>query len=157
MLTCLKFFFEVWVVIFNVVHVKFSLFHLNSMLVCFVLSQRIKARKLFETNFTLLCSFHSRCCMFLGHVMIYIISWFSREIGTICTIQCSTTVALLVSRGLLLRFWISTFSTSNFNISVQRGHCWRFLGILSKQSNLKKQCFNQLDFSNARKIRAIKV
>ena len=71
LLTCLEFFFEVCVVIFKqVIHVKFSWFYLNSMLlVCFGLSQRIKPRKLFGTNFTLVCNFHSRFCMFLSKMI----------------------------------------------------------------------------------------
>ena len=158
MLACLEFFFEVCVVIFKEVnHVKFSWFHLKSMLACFVLSQRMKARKLFETIFTFVCIFHSRCCMFLGNVIIQVSLRGCWKVGTLSALKCSSWTSHLVSHNVLLCSFCPTIITCNFFVAVQSRHCWRFLGIFSKQNNLKNQCFNQLDSSNSREILVVKL
>ena len=139
MLTWLEFFFVVGVVIFKEPsHVSFSWFHLKSMLACFVLSQRIKARKLFETNFTLVCFFHSRCCMLLGKMIIQVSLRGCWEVGTLSAMKFSSWTSRLVSHNVLLCSLCPTFTTCNFFVAVQSRHCWRFLAILPKQNNLKK-------------------
>ena len=151
-------FVEICIVVFEeVIFVKFSYFLFNYMLACFVLSQRLKTRKLFETNFTLLCILHSRCCMFHGNVIIQTNLWGCWKVGTLGAIKFSSWTPRLVSYSVLLCSLCPTFITCNFLLAVQSRHYWSFLSLLSKQNNLKMYCFNQIESSNARKIMVVKL
>ena len=142
MSTQLKLFFQTFVI--SCVRNTLQL-HLLSTWGCFccaitllVVSQGTKTWKLNAAVFWSVIAFESCCTVFLGKMISKIISWYSREIGSLWTIQKSDTAARFVSRYMWLPYWSSPISTSNLSISVQSRHCWRFSAILSKQKNLKK-------------------
>ena len=158
MFTCSEFYPELSVVIFKeVIHVNFSWFHLNSMLACFLLSQRIQAREIFGSNFTLVCYFHSRCCMFPSNVIIQVSLRGCWKVWTLSAISCSSWTTRLVSYIALLCSLCPKFNTCNFLVAVQSRHFWRNFITLSKQNTLKKYCFKHHDSSNARKIISVKL